>query len=102
MAWRQKTSHTLCRTVVATVGVEERNHLMSMTPTHGTRYVIRHEDGRFLALGHIDQRVVLLWLPEEMKRKAWTWASMTSAILAMCDVDQADLSASGPWTVEAI
>lgn len=63
------------------------------------RYAIRHEDGRLLALVYANGRIIPLWLPEEEKHKAWTWPTMTSAVMAALDVEQADLSAVGPWDV---
>jgi hypothetical protein len=66
---------------------------------HPRRYAIRHEDGRFLALAHANGRIIPLWLPEEERHKAWTWPTMTSAVMAALDVEQADLSAVGPWDV---
>lgn len=65
-----------------------------------TRYAIKHPDGRWLALGHRDRRVVPLWTHEEDQR--WTWPTMTAAVMAALDVDQLDLPATGPWTVEPV
>lgn len=64
-----------------------------------TRYAIRRDDGRWLSLGLAGREIVPLWVPEAAR--AWTWPSMTAAVCAVLDVG-GELSAIGPWTVEAV
>ena len=66
-----------------------------------TRYAVQRADGRWLALGYTGQQIAALWLPPTEQAQAWTWESMTAAVMAALSVGGA-LELTGQWYVRAV